>query len=196
MIGDINGDVKRDVIIGAQNANGVSLVWYQYPTWEKHGVAAEEFTTDGELADMDGDGDLDIVIGAHPQGQGEIVWFENPSMTEQGVWARHEVGRGYAHDVVVGDLNGDGKLDVVTCDKEKVVLWIQVTADRFEGRAIVERQGEGIALADIDGDGDLDVVFGGTWLENPGHPNAARAWKLHLIAPNWHRDTRVAVADM
>lgn len=196
MVGDVNGDGTQDVIVGAQNAKGAGLAWYQYPTWEKHAVANGEFTTDGQLADIDADGDLDIVIGTFPDGHGELVWFENRSATDERTWTRHEVGKGYIHDVAIGDINGDGKLDIVTCDKKKVVLWIQVTPGRFEEHPILERPGEGIALADMDGDGDLDVVFGGNWLENPGHRDVADPWRFHPIAPNWHRDTRVVVADM
>ena len=195
MIGDINRDGAQDVVIGAQNAAGIGLVWYQYPTWKKHPVARGEFTTDGQLADIDGDGDLDIVIGEFPGGKGRVVWFENRLGSEP-QWIRHEIGIGYAHDLVVGDVNGDGKLDLVTCDKKEVVLWIQVTGDRFRKHVLLRRRGEGIALADIDRDGDLDIVAGGSWLENPGFHDAMGVWKRRPIAPHWHRNTRVAVADM
>jgi len=65
----------------------------------------------------------------------------------------------------------------------------------FKRRVILERPGEGTKLEDIDADGDLDIVFGGSWLENPGGFRGA-PWASHPIAPNWHPDTRVFVADM
>jgi hypothetical protein len=137
-----------------------------------------------------------LLVFYHGGGKGQIVWFSNGIAAGDGGWTRHEIGQGYAHDLLVGDVNGDGTLDVLTCDKTKMVLWIPVTPDRFEQHVIIERLGEGIALADIDGDRDLDLVFGGNSLENPGSKNVAGQWRLHAIAPKWHRDTRVAVADM
>lgn len=195
ILGDLNGDGAQDVIVGAEHAEGTSLVWYQYPTWEKHAVGTGEFTTDGQAVDLDRDGDLDIVISNYSPGAEAILWFENSSGTGQGKWIQHTIGKGFGHDVEVGDMDGDGDIDVVTCDKKKVVLWEQVTPVSFKGQVILERKGEGVALADIDRDGDLDIVYGGSWLENPGSLSGEK-WIAHMIVKEWSPDTRVSVADM
>jgi hypothetical protein len=189
-LGDIDGDGYLDVIIGAENAPGAGLVWYQHPTWRRRGIAQGQFTTDGQTADVDGDGDIDVVVSNHGAG---IFWYENPSDLDAASWTSHKIGDGYGHDVEVGDIDGDGDTDVVTGDKEKLVLWEQVGGG-WARRIVSDAAGEGTALADIDGDGDLDIFYHGTWLENPGDPVAP--WTTRRIDASWHRETRVQAVDM
>jgi hypothetical protein len=185
-IGDINGDSRADLVLGAQGSSGAGLVWYETPTWQRREIARGEFTTDGKVVDLDQDGDGDIVIGEEKAG---LTWFENSDNGSR--WLRHQVGAGYVHDIEVADLDGSGRLDIVSCDKSQVVLWSS-TASGWTRRQLLAHQGEGIALADMDGDSDVDVVFGARWIENTSGGN----WPLHIISSAWPSDTRVWAVDM
>src|SRR5262245_22674499 len=73
-----------------------------------------------------------------------------------------DLGIGYA--VLLVDVNGDGKKDIVVVDKTRVVWYENPTWKR---RIIIEDQTKPdnvcIAAYDIDGDGQIDFALGADW---------------------------------
>jgi hypothetical protein len=199
---DFNADGLPDIAIGG--AKG-PLVWYAYPTWTKRLVAEGGYdTVEGEAADIDNDGDRDIVMGG-------IVWYENPGsagLSADRPWVAHQVAKVRTHDVEVGDLDGDGKLDIVTRNQssfgnpsgDRFHIWKQsgntAGSDKWSGLEVKCPHGEGIKLCDIDRDGDLDVVIGTRWYEDTGDI-AKGPWTEHIYSASWkHADAEVQCHDL
>jgi hypothetical protein len=106
---------------------------------------------------------------------------------------------GYA--VLLVDINGDGKTDIVVVDTHRVVWYENPTwKQRLILDKTTERDNVCIAAADIDGDGKVDLALGagwrpfntrsgGTlqWLKQPA--SLEQQWKLYPIAeePTLHR---------
>jgi hypothetical protein len=192
-IGDIDGDGYPDIVLG-----GHELVWYAYPSWTKSVVSISmQFTTDMQLADIDGDGDLDIIVPEEKKGQ--ICWFENPrpSGDVHKMWPCHLVGYqgDVTHDVEIADMNGDGKLDIVT--RRPTIVWFQNNPDSFTPVPIKTSRdnGEGTALADVNGDGRIDIIQNGYWLENPIEP-LHESWVKHVISQELPAQLSVAAVDI
>ena len=189
-VGDLDGDGFGDVVVGGEHGSEPGLVWYQFPTWQRHAIGVGQFSTDGEVVDLDGDGDLDVVVGDTGAG---IVWFENLGRAAD--WRRHVVGTGYAHDIAVADMDGDAHLDFVLASKKRLELWRATISGGFRSEVLSEQSGEGLSVVDLDGDGDDDLLYSNLWLEfelqDPG-----LVWSSHVLADGWPHDTRTQAADV
>jgi hypothetical protein len=126
-LADINDDGKLDIVVGSGSGNG-SLRWYNHVSGSTWNMNTINGTAPGlrsiEVADMDGDGSPDIIVACRDANR--IYWFKNfLKMGEP--WERYDVSTWYsgARGVSVGDLNGNGVLDVIGCAEtgNKVSWW-------------------------------------------------------------------------
>ena len=176
-IGDIDGDGKADLATGAKfPPDGNYFAWWKQPKdasrpWEKHVVATiQEGATNILMARINSDPRMDFVAS---RGHGfGVVWFEAPE------WKEHAIDPkiGGPHSLGVGDIDGDGDLDVAACGKNsRFVAWYENDGEGgFIRRTVWEGQSAyDLRLVDMDRDGDLDILLAGeqsnnvVWFENP-----------------------------
>jgi len=196
IVEDMDGDDDADIVFSDRKGRLSGCRWLENPgpgrassKWTEHLIGGRGrevmFMT---LADLDGDGLKDAVAAVKPA---EVLWFRR--LDESGrSWMPQEIpypeNTGSAKAVAVGDLNLDGKAELVlSCEHAPAprsgVVWMSPAddpADPWHRGRISGPEGEKfdrIELIDIDGDGDLDVLtceearnLGVFWYENPALP--------------------------
>jgi hypothetical protein len=180
---ELNGDGKLDVVVAGAGTLGVFYGQGDgtFVTGPEYETASNRTVTEMAIEDLDGDGRADVVVADGPDSYAEY----DPGGTTVSVF----LGQGngtlspsgelfvdilFAPSVAVGDLNGDGSLDLVVAGLDARASDIENPEDTgkltvFYGRgegafgAPVDHLGlypiDAVAIRDLDQDGIGDVVL-------------------------------------
>ncbi len=116
------------------------------------------------LADMDRDGNLDLLVDDR-QGEAIVILSGDGRGRFAGLPERVDVGGDPYRGMVLGDLNGDGALDLVTPNAAEVAVMMGAGAGRFDPpRGIAADRPFEVGVGDMNGDGAPDLLIA----EEPG----------------------------
>ncbi len=220
-------DVDRDGdpdFIGARYSPGL-IYWVETirgekadQPWPVHVIDDQVNGIHGLLTgDVNGDGATDLIANSgQPVGPfaNSVVWYGVPKQPREAkAWPRYVAGQGDApglsHYLGLGDLNGDGRADILTAAKggpqaepgtgEWFGWWEAPANPRTNGwkKHLLGTGHAGatnLAPADVNQDGKMDVIatrghgMGVIWFEGPD-------WKEHVIHPTLASPHCLALAD-
>ncbi len=186
---DVNGDGYLDIITGG--FWGMKAMWRENPKgqpveWTTHTMGKTGNIERNVFADLDGDGVDEVFATTAP-----VVFFRlvrDASGKGQGRFEKYTITRGGGgHGFGVGDINGDGRKDLVFATG-----WLEGPEDPFDTAAYVWHQEWRFGLAsvpilihDVNEDGLNDLIvgqahgYGLAWYAQGKDGQGNRTWTQH-----------------
>ena len=217
---DVDGDGWVDVIQCSYFAH--NIVWLKNPgkaggPWKITEIDNSGPTEFAFLVDLNNDGKANDLLPEFDRPNVPAAWFELVS----GKWVKHVIGKGsYGHGIGVGDMNGDGRNDILTPKG-----WLEAPADIHadgdwvfhptdwgykhippagtapgspEATSTRPAQFGFMYLLDINGDGRKDMLtgmahdYGLAWYEQ----TEDGGWVQHVIDSSWSQAHASQLIDM
>ena len=205
---DFSGDGKLDILVLGR-VHKHEAKWYENPGgesgyWKSHFAFERVRGESPTMCDINGDGGVEVIC----HWDGRWGWIEPDESDPYAPWKFHPIGEDedwpqFYHGEGVGDVNGDGRLDLIINDG-----WYEQPASSrgtrrwtfHRGRFSQQRGGAQMFADDVDGDGDNDVIssvhahaWGLAWYEQQAG-DAAPRFSERLIMGDRSREEEFGAA--
>lgn len=172
---DANGDQRQEIFVA--NSNEISVYQDNYKKITSFFPYGPNYR-DGisfAVADLNGDGNMEIVTGSEKGGANLVKIFDwKGKVIHNGFNAYHHIWTNLGVNVAVGDVNGDGNMEIITgtgpgggphvriFDKNGKII-----SNGFFAYGNNFRGGVNVATGDIDGDGRDEIATGAGFSGGP-----------------------------
>jgi hypothetical protein len=176
-LADVNADGHPD--LATVGFNSPNLIYLNNGTADPFNgvtgfpIGSQDVAFAVALGDVNGDGFVDMAV-ANSNHLPSRLYLTNGAPLTSGNYSTIQIGAdlGYGQDVVIADVNGDGKPDLIltyivagnsTTDPSGIAIYLNNgTSNPFSNvtplRLLVGQSVEAVAVADLNGDGKPDLV--------------------------------------
>ena len=217
---DVDADGWPDIIAGGWGEDGI--YWYRNPgrsaaergePWRMHEAWQARLLarTRGHmemfaLHDFDGDGVPELHSACYRKQEPlEVFRFAKGEGGEPVLRPFVLGAQGGGHGFAFGDVNGDGREDVLT----EIGWYERPPGDPFASswklhpETALPHPSCPFVVKDLNGDGRLDIVFGRGhdfglywWEQQAPKPDGTTVWNQHVIDESWSQAHALALADL